>query len=106
MKLAAERTGGHFTQINPDEPIAWRGFDLLATINTPRLMDVEIHDQAGKAKFLAFNQAIAQGEEIVAVTRAEGKDALPAAVVIKGMREGKPFERVLAVKNATPQAAY
>ena len=24
MKPAAERTGGYFTQINPDEPIAWR----------------------------------------------------------------------------------
>ena len=40
MKLAAERTGGYFTQINPDEPIAWRAFDLLATLNTPRLLDV------------------------------------------------------------------
>ena len=24
MKATAERTGGHFTQVNPDEPIAWR----------------------------------------------------------------------------------
>ena len=38
MKAAAERTGGYFTQINPDEPIAWRAFDLPATLNTPRLL--------------------------------------------------------------------
>src|SRR5262249_19685302 len=28
MKHAAERTGGYFTQINPDEPVAWRAFEL------------------------------------------------------------------------------
>ena len=106
MKAAAERTGGHFTQINPDEPIAWRAFELVATINTPRLMDVEIRDQAGKASFLAFNQAIAQGEEIAAVTRVTGSDALPTAVVVKGTLEGKKFERVLPVKNATAKAGY
>src|SRR5262249_6170532 len=41
MKAAAERSGGYFTQINPDEPIAWRAFDLYATLNTPRLLDVK-----------------------------------------------------------------
>ena len=40
MKAAAESTGGYFTQINPDEPVAWRGFELAATLNTPRLLDV------------------------------------------------------------------
>jgi hypothetical protein len=46
MKTAAERTGGHFTQINPDEPIGWRAFELFATLNTPRLFDVEVTDGA------------------------------------------------------------
>ncbi len=119
MKLAAERTGGHFTQINPDEPIAWRSFELFATLNTPRLMDVQIRDAAGKAQFLAFDQAIAQGEEIVAVTRvvadaasvgADGKPTqaasattLPTAIVVKGTLDGKAFERTLPVKFAPHQ---
>ena len=30
MKQAAERSGGYFTQINPDEPVAWRAFELSA----------------------------------------------------------------------------
>jgi hypothetical protein len=30
-RSAADRSGGYFTQINPDEPVAWRAFDLLAT---------------------------------------------------------------------------
>ena len=46
MKAAAERTGGYFTQINPDEPIAWRAFELAATLNTPRLLDVQVVDDA------------------------------------------------------------
>jgi hypothetical protein len=106
MKLAAERTGGHFTQLNPDEPIGWRSFELFATINAPRLMNVEIRDQAGKARFLALNQAIAQGEEIIAITRVTGDDSLPKTVVIKATLDRKSFERVLPVKNARPKADY
>ncbi|MCH7825004.1 MAG: FecR domain-containing protein, partial [Acidobacteria bacterium] len=30
MKQAAARSGGYYTQINPDEQIAWRAFDLLS----------------------------------------------------------------------------
>src|SRR5205823_1249916 len=69
MKLAAERTGGYFTQINPDEPVAWRAFDLLATLNTPRLLDVKVVDPAGKAHFLNHASVVAQGEEVCAVAR-------------------------------------
>ena len=50
MKAAADRTGGYFTQINPDEPIAWRAFDLPATLNTPRLLDVKVVDSAETSK--------------------------------------------------------
>jgi ferric-dicitrate binding protein FerR (iron transport regulator) len=102
MKAAAERTAGHFTQINPDEAIAWRSFELMATINTPRLMAVEVRDQDGKAKFLAFDHAIAHGEEIMAITRIG--DELPKSVVVKGTLDGKLFERVLPVRDAKPNA--
>ncbi len=65
MKAAAERTNGLFTQINPDEVIAWRAFELLATLNTPRLLDVKVVDAAaGEAQFLSETTMIAQGEEI------------------------------------------
>src|SRR5207249_12268935 len=70
MKSAAERTGGHFTQINPDEPIAWRAFDLYSTLNTPRLHNVRVDG----ADFLVMNQSISQGEEICAVARIASKE--------------------------------
>jgi predicted Zn-dependent protease len=106
MKAAAERTGGHFTQVNPDEPIGWRAFDLVATLNTPRLMGLEVRDKAGKAAFLPFSYAVAQGEELCAVTRVEGDAPLPEAVVVRGTLDGKPTERVLPVKGERENAGY
>ncbi|MCA9012444.1 MAG: FecR domain-containing protein, partial [Planctomycetaceae bacterium] len=41
MKQAASRTGGLSTQINPDEDIAWRAFDLFNKLHLPRLVNVE-----------------------------------------------------------------
>src|SRR5262249_56982407 len=67
MKAAAERSDGYFTQINPDEPIAWRAFELLATLNTPRLLNVTVSDSAGRAKFLSFTSTLAQGAELGAI---------------------------------------
>jgi tetratricopeptide (TPR) repeat protein len=105
MKAAAERTGGHFTQINPDETVSWRAFELFATLNTPRLMDVQVTDSAGKAKFLAFTQMVAQGEEVCAVTRL-GPGAKVDEVTIRGTLEGKPLGRKLAVRDIAGQADY
>ena len=48
MKTAAARTGGYFTQINPDEQIRWRAIDLLATLNTPRLLNVRVESTAAE----------------------------------------------------------
>src|SRR5262249_24703293 len=59
MKTAAERTGGYYTQINPDEPVTWPAFELAATLNTPRLLDVQVSDRAGKATFLPFTTLLA-----------------------------------------------
>jgi ferric-dicitrate binding protein FerR (iron transport regulator) len=105
MKLAAERTGGHFTQINPDEPAGWRAFDLLATINTPRLMHAQISDPAGKAKFLALSEMIAQGEELVAIARLDAKEPLPKAIELSGAAPGM-YTRMIPVTNVKPGADY
>jgi ferric-dicitrate binding protein FerR (iron transport regulator) len=122
MKTAAERTGGYFTQINPDEPIAWRAFELAATLNTPRLLDVQVVDKAGKTTFLPFTTLVNQGEELCAVARigrAAGVSpliepsaglrpplAMPEVVVIRGTLNGRPFERELPVRDVTPNAGY
>jgi hypothetical protein len=106
MKTLAERSGGHFTQVNPDESIAWRGFDLFATLNTPRLLNLQVEDAAGKAAFLPFVQALAQGEELAAVTRIDPGAPLPDSVTVRGTLSGQPFERVLPVKDVAERADY
>src|SRR5207248_9786247 len=47
MKRAAERTGGAFAQVNPDEEVAWRAFELASALAAPRLLDAEVGDGAG-----------------------------------------------------------
>ncbi|MEZ6062212.1 MAG: hypothetical protein R3C19_17875 [Planctomycetaceae bacterium] len=42
MKQAASKTGGYFTQINPDEEVVWRAFELSSVLNAPRLLDVRV----------------------------------------------------------------
>ena len=51
MKAAAEHSGGYFTQINPDESISWRTFDLAATLKTPRAYDIKV---TGTVQGLSF----------------------------------------------------
>jgi ferric-dicitrate binding protein FerR (iron transport regulator) len=104
MKTAAERTGGLFTQINPDEPISWRTFDLAATLQKPCLLDLRVTDKAGKATFLPFTTLLPQGEELCAVGRIDG--TLPASIVVHGTLNGQPFEHELPVRDVTPSAGY
>ncbi len=105
MKLAAERTAGYYRQINPDEPLAWHAFDLLSTLNTPRLMNVQVVDDAEKVKFLAETTLASQGEEIAAVGQAASLPA-PTSITITGQLDGKPFVRKLQVKNIVAKAGY
>ncbi len=120
MKQCAEKTGGYYTQINPDESISWRTFDLMATLNTPRLLNVNVadarpqKDDENRPQFLLDANAIAQGEELCAVTRLAVRDgshgwrklATPDAVTISGSLDGVKFERTVRVENVAAQAAY
>jgi Tfp pilus assembly protein PilF len=107
MKAAAERTGGYFTQINPDEAIAWRAFELSATLDTPRLLDVKVAAGDDQARFLTFANTLAQGEELCAVARIGPEEKeLPASVKITGVLDGKEFEQVVPVKEAAEKADY
>lgn len=107
MKMAADRTGGYFTQINPDEPVAWRAFDLLATLNTPRLLDVRVIDPEEKVTYLTDTVTLAQGEEICAYTRGPtDKFALPKKMLITGRLDGKPFQDELEVRANSRATGY
>src|SRR5262249_52968178 len=114
MKQLAEKTGGYFTSINPDESIAWRAFDLMATLNTPRLLDIKVTGGANELRYLLDGNAIARGEELCAVTRLADHDgtsdwrklAMPAEVTITGLLDGDKYERTVRVENVAANAGY
>jgi tetratricopeptide (TPR) repeat protein len=105
MKAAAERSGGLFTQINPDEPVGWRAFDLFASLNTPRLFNAQVTAE-GCPPFLVFDPSVSEGEELAAVTRLGPGQDLPANITVRGTVNGKPFERIVPVKNVALHADY
>jgi hypothetical protein len=123
MKRCAEQTGGYYTQINPDEPVSWRTFDLMATLNTPRLLGVEVADarepqDAGEVRlrFLLDGNAVAQGEELCAVARLATRDgtdgwrklAVPRELIVTGLLDGQKFRRTVRVEveKVTDNAGY
>ncbi len=106
MKTAAERSGGYFTQINPDEPAAWRSFELYSALTAPRLLDVKVIDGAEKTLFLTDAAAVAQGEEVCAVTRLEKGAITPQSVTVTGTVDGKTFHRTFSVADVAPDAGY
>ncbi len=105
MKAAAGATGGYYTQINPDENIAWESFDLHATLNAPRLTDLKVTDPAGR-EFLLFEDAVADGQEICAVTRMDADTKLPASVTVTGKFNGGNWSRTLELADVDDGAGY
>ncbi|MDA1251873.1 MAG: VIT domain-containing protein [Planctomycetota bacterium] len=111
MKAAAGRTGGHFAQINPDEKIGWRAFELFSTLNAPRLLDVQVvalreNKDDADPRFLNFADTLAHGQELCAVTRLSSEDDLPESVVVTGLLNGKPFQQTVKVKKVVKNADY
>jgi len=107
MKVAAEKSGGYFTSINPDEPIAWRGFELASTLNTSRLLNITLHTPAiagSEVRFLPFTNSLSQGEELAAVARVDGE--MPKELTVRGTVNGVSFEKQLALADVAPKADY
>ena len=60
MQALAERTGGYFTQVNPDEPVGWRGVELASALDAPRLLDASVSDAAGKELATLIEEGLAR----------------------------------------------
>ncbi len=106
MKAAAGRSGGHFTQINPDEKVGWRAFELLSTLNAPRLINLKIDSGRKGVRFLTFADTLAHGQEFAAITRLPLKAKPLTEVTVTGTLDGQPFSRTLPVTSVSPQADY
>lgn len=106
MKSAASRTGGYFTQINPDEKVNWRAFELLSVLNAPRLLNVGVIDLDEKLSFLTYTESVADGEEICAIARMSKDAELPESLVVSGKLNGKTWNRTVQVTGVTRKANY
>jgi hypothetical protein len=114
MKAMAERTGGFFTQINPDTCVTWQAFDLMATLNSPRLTGITVNaDGPGgtrRPSFVSEGSTLRQGEELFAAARLADDDGrllpTPNSVTVRGTLAGRPYTTTLQVKNVRPDASY
>lgn len=112
MKQLAERSGGLFTQINPDESLAWRALDLVTSLDAPRLQGVTVESTGEQPApvFLADSSTLCEGEELCAVARLASEDgrplAVPREVTVRGVRDGSPVSMKLPVPEALPSAGY
>ena len=123
MESAAIHSGGHATQINPDEAVAWRAFDLLSTLNAPRLTEITVRSadavsaregeapaepRAGKkpgsagalpSQFLLLTSSLAHGQELAALARFPKGQPLPKSVLVTGKLDGQTNQSILEVPN-------
>ncbi|MGB6041516.1 MAG: VIT and VWA domain-containing protein, partial [Pirellulales bacterium] len=106
MRTAAANRSGYFTQINPDETVSWRTFDLVATLDTPRLLEVAAEDPQNAVLWLSFDQSLAQGEQLAVVARLESGQPLPKSVVLTGRLDGEIYHREIPVSNVEQNADY
>ncbi len=106
MRSAASRTGGYWTVINPDESLEWRALELLSALNSPRLLDVQVTADTQQGQFYLFNDSLAQGEQLCAVTRLEQKQPEIGSVTVTGKLDGQPFRHTLEVQHVRSDAGY
>src|SRR5262249_9817533 len=94
------------TQINPDEPVSWRGFEVHAALTMPRLLDIKVTDDAGR-QFLTFTNSITAGEEVCDTVRLDADDPrLPQSVTVAGSLDREPFERAVPVREVAGNAGH
>ena len=105
METAAQRTGGHTVQINPDEAVSWRAFDLLSTLNAPRMTEIAVttdskSDSKSDGKHPLFQSLVAtmaHGQELAAIARFAVDEPLPGKLVVSGKVDGQPYSETLTI---------
>jgi tetratricopeptide (TPR) repeat protein len=100
----AGATGGLMATIDLSDDLRWRAFDLIATLNTPRItgLTAQLYDAAGKGLpgALLRSPQLADGEELEVVARLPA--ATPASVLeLRGWLDGAPWNQRIALDAAS-----
>ena len=109
LQEAANRTGGTFARINPNEDIDWRVFDLLASINTPRMTNIKVElldEGGGLMEAIAYpsSTVLAAGETLT-VTAMSDK-SLPTSIRFQGRVGTELVTKTANVESAKTKAEY
>lgn len=114
LRSLSETTGGLFTSMNPGDDLAWRAFDLVATLNTPRVVDLTVNllDATGRGiegmQAYPSSRQLAHGEEvdIVAMSDRSLSPPPPAAARLSGTLDGQPWSETFVLPTADSEAGY
>jgi len=109
LQAAADRTGGMFTTINPSEDMTWRAFDMVAALNTPRLVDIEtvFTDATGgvvPVDAYPSTGTLSDGEALTVLGRTDG--LMPARMVLKARAADENVEETYDLMPPTEGADY
>ncbi|RLB62605.1 MAG: hypothetical protein DRI90_08715, partial [Deltaproteobacteria bacterium] len=110
LRGLADATGGMFLAANRGDDLAWRAFDLIAALNTPRLVELQatLIDSGGQpiegAEIHAPSQ-VAGGEDVVVVAKLPtGKQATQLRLAAK--LDGEPWSQTLPLESSGKNAGY
>lgn len=104
LRAAAARTGGFWTQVQPEESAAFRALEIADAIDAPWITGLAA--AAGDQRFHVFDDAVAAGGEIAAVVRLEAKAPLPERVVLSGTLRGAAWSETVRVADVSVGAGY
>ncbi|HUH05565.1 MAG TPA: VIT domain-containing protein [Kofleriaceae bacterium] len=108
LRGLAAATGGIVSHMNPGDDLAWRAYDLVAALETPRVVGLEasLHaagdTQVAGEEVLVSAAQLADGEELTVVARLGG--VRPTAVELRGTVHGAPWSARLELPAAGERA--
>jgi hypothetical protein len=106
----ATKTAGTHVLVNPEEPIAWRVFDLVTALATPRLsglnaIALDARGSVVPGEVFLSRGTVADGEEVRVLGRFS-PNARPAKIAISGFQGEEVVAKAVSVEGAREGALY
>ena len=121
LRALTTATGGMLTTTRPGDDLAWRAFDLVAALDTPRATRVRARllDAAGEplpdtiayasspssSPSSSSGTSLADGEEMIVIARGVPGAPLPAALDLEGVVAGRPWHQRIDLSSASRPSA-
>ncbi|PRP97690.1 Vault protein inter-alpha-trypsin [Enhygromyxa salina] len=110
-RLAAAGDGLHL-HLAEGEPISWRALELLTTLATTRVLDLEatLVDAQGRAiaqpRTHADARSLAEGETLEVLAELGADDPDPVAVELRGRADGQDWHQRIELPHAADEAGW